>query len=175
MVLRGNRRHDDYHRRRSDQSLRSRLKFRARENWYRDVWLLIVSGIVLYTVVISTNNTQDAANLAFDNRQLLLRFESDSISRRDESCRYFELQEAAGIQRVRGTYSYLDHLPRSEWGSSLTKAIVLQLPSTYTEAVANKAPSYCNEKPGQPQVGLPETGKRLPAERDFSFMLRKSR
>ena len=156
--------------------MRERFKIRLRENWYRDVWLFAISAIVLYVVVAQQHNTSEAtklgketASLAIANRELLKRFQSEGIKRRDESCRYFELQESVSTRRVLSTYDYLDHLPKSEWGSPLTQTIIQSLPDTYADAIANRAPDYCND----PGVGLKEPGSKLPKKRDFSFMLNK--
>lgn len=162
---------------------------RSRDNWYRDVWLFVITVVVLATVVTagysfdrarsaserarsasedSRQASEDAKKIAIDNRSFIKAINRESIARRDESCRYFERQEAIAVRQIRRTYKFLDGLTSAERRSSLTRAIVLGLPDQYRQAQADKAPSYCDD----PRIGLPEPGPKLPKQRDFSFLLR---
>ena len=100
---------------------------------------------------------------------------TEGVERRNETCRLFERQELTNVNRVIRTYAYLDELPRDEWGSTLTVAIVRGLAAQREDAVATVAPSYCTEAKGQPLVGLPESSKyqiELPPERHFRPLLK---
>lgn len=99
----------------------------------------------------------------------------EGAKRRNETCRLFERQELTNVTRVIRTYDYLDNLPRSEWGTVLTVAVVRGIPAQREDAMATVAPSYCNEPKGQPVVGLPESSKyqlELPPARDYRQLLK---
>lgn len=137
-------------RRRDDRPGWRRL---IRENGYRDVWLLIISGLLVWAV---------------------LGIASQARTQRDGQCEVFERLEVAAIVKVRTQYAYLEELPREEYGSNLTKAIVRGLPSIYRDAEASRAPAYCNEK----GIGLPEVAPFVPAlpqRRDFSGLTRPAK
>lgn len=55
-------------RRRAD---RWRHALTARENWYRDVWLLLLSAVVLWAAVASVQNSARARHLAEGNRRAI--------------------------------------------------------------------------------------------------------
>lgn len=164
--------------------VRNRLvdMIRSRENWYRDVWLFVITLVVLVTVVTagysfdrardasisSKQASEDAKKIAIDNRNFIVQINNDAAARRDESCRYFEQQEELAIRQVRRTYAFLDRLPVADRRSNLTHEIVRGLPDQYRQAQADKAPVYCDA----PNVGLPEPGSKLPRQRDFSYLLR---
>lgn len=89
---------------------------------------------------------------------------SEARERRDQNCRVFEGQHLANVRRLTATYGYLETLPRSDYGNSLTLAVLRGLRSQEEEARLDTAPPYCDE----PNVGLSEPDPKLPAKRDFS-------
>ena len=134
---------------------------RANAVW-RDLVPFVALGLAAWAVLINGQRTDEV--------------EREALERRDQNCVLFERQEISHTQRVIRTYDYLDSLPRSEYGTNLTKAIVRGLPDQYAEAAANRAPAYCNEKPREPLVGLPESEKfspQLPRQRDYSHVLER--
>jgi len=142
----------------------------VRENWYRDVWLFVITCLMLATLAISADTSDEASRasgeakkIAVANRAFISSQVEVQTQRRDEQCRFFEQQESASFKRVIASYKYLDDLPRRERHTPLTRAIVRALPDTYKEASASRAPSYCDE----PGIGLPEPGPRLPKQRTF--------
>jgi hypothetical protein len=155
---------------------------RSRDNWYRDIWLFIITVVVLATVVTagysfdrareasedSRQASDDAKKIATDNAIFIRQINRDGADRRDESCHYFEQQEALAVKQIRRTYSYLDRVAGPDRHSLLTREIVQGLPDQYRQAQADKAPKYCDE----PGIGLAEPGPELPKQRDFSFLLR---
>lgn len=122
-----------------------------RENAYRDLWLLIITGLTVWAII----------GIAAQAR-----------TQRDGQCQVFERLEVAAVKRVQTQYDYLEQLPSTERGSNLTKAILRGLESAYEDAVASKAPAYCGEK----GVGLPEAppyDPALPEHQDFSHLAEK--
>jgi hypothetical protein len=96
--------------------------------------------------------------------------EGEARERRDATCELFERQEHAAVLRLISTYEYLETLPRSEYGSTLTKAVLRNLGATEADARAVIAPAFCNA----PGVGLRERGApELPEDRDYDDRGRK--
>jgi hypothetical protein len=162
--------------RRYDKRRGDRFVIHARENWYRDVWLFIITGVVLFAVLTASQAGHDAVRasndakaLAVSNRALIDRIEKDRNARRNDTCVTAERQEATSVKAVIRTYAFLRTLPRSERGTAITRAIVRNLPMTYANAKADRAPKYCDE----PGVGLPEPGPRLPQPRSFKYLLKR--
>jgi hypothetical protein len=110
---------------------------------------------------------------------LFTRLDSEGAQRRDQSCRLFEADHLADVQRLKRTYEYLDRLPVREYGSTLTREIVRSLPTLEDEARADSAPDFCDEpgakaeKAGADPVGLPEPDPFIPKRRDFGHTLRR--
>lgn len=98
-----------------------------------------------------------------------LRMVSESNAREHQTCMLFEREHLLNVQRLSNTYAYLSLLPESEYGTSLTRALVRQLPDLERGARADSAPEFCD----QPGVGLREPDPPVPARRDFSHLLRK--
>lgn len=136
----------------------------------------LIAALVLIAIVATVagltalNAASETRKLAGQNARTLQRIEMVRAASRNQTCTLFERQEASNVQRVVGTYAYLDHLPSEERGTTLTQAIIRALPDTYREAKASKAPTYCDA----PGVGLSESAtSTLPRERDFRDLLRK--
>lgn len=125
----------------------------------------IVVGLVVSPVLLRT------ARLAEDNARLNHRIAVESRERRDQTCNSLERQEQQEIRRVLRTYDYLGSLPREEYGSSLTVAVVRGLSDQEKGARASAAPPFCNAR----GVGLPELSSdpRLPRHRTFARLLQK--
>lgn len=108
-----------------------------RENWYRDVWLLLISAVVAWS---------------------LLAADAERARRADQTCLLFERDYERNVMRLANTYSYLVALGPRERDSSLNRTVLAQLPDTEGAARTSKAPAYCDA----PGVGLPEPNPRLP-------------
>ena len=148
---------------------------RARENWYRDVWLFVLSAIVLVSVFQALAISGDAralsrttGALSIRNAHLIAQVEAEISRRRNATCLLFEGQEVAAIRSVTNTYALLRQVRRKDRGSLLVVAIVRGLPAAYANAKASKPPAYCNLK----GVGLPEPGPQLPKRRSFRYLLK---
>jgi hypothetical protein len=150
-----------------------------RRNWRVGAFAGLALAVVAATIWFSASQGRETVQTTLDNQALLDRIQRESNARRNETCALFERQEAANIARVRGSYRYLLSLPRREWGTSLTVAVVQGLPATEREAIAARAPTYCNAE----GVGLPEppldacrrdlpSCLALPARHDFSRLLK---
>lgn len=123
--------------------------------------VVIVAGVATYAALSSLSQSTKIAELTEAQAKSI-------VIRRNDNCLLFERQEKVAIEQVVSTYEFLDDLPRSEYGTPLTAAIVGNLSKQYKDAAATAAPEYCNEPVGSKAVGLPETGLALPKQRDFS-------
>jgi len=139
--------------------------------------ILALVALAIFTaggvVVWALDSTEERAKA---NRELIRQFAEERRHRVDGQCKLFEQLEIVAVKRVITQYRFLSNAPRSEWDSILVQAVLRGISNTYDEAVAGRAPPYCNERPGQRLIGLPETDKfqlKLPKERDFSHMLTK--
>jgi hypothetical protein len=110
----------------------------VRENWYRDLWLFAVS---VFVYVAITGN------------------QSEAEKRRDANCVLFERNYAENVKQLQATYDYVAHLRASELGSSLNKAVILQLPDTERRASTSRPPHYCDP----PDVGLKDPVPMIPS------------
>jgi hypothetical protein len=135
---------------------------------------VFIAGYAVFNVEAAVDDiaaTQKAANF-------------ETLERRDQTCHIFESQHLTNVRRLEGTYEFLDNLPRSEWGSPLTRAVLRGLPALEAEARVDQAPPYCDEpgeaqeflyqksngKRGLPPIGLPEPDPELPVRRSFKRM-----
>jgi hypothetical protein len=100
-----------------------------RENAYRDVWLLIITGFVVWAIWVIL---------------------AESEQRRNQNCVVFERLHQVDVMQLRGSYEYLANLSPAQSGTSLNRAIIRQLPITVKRTRESKPPPYCS-KPG---VGL---------------------
>jgi hypothetical protein len=150
-----------------------------RVNWRAAVPVALALAVVAWTTWFSASQGRETVQTTLSNRVLLDRILHEGNERRGQTCTLFERQEAANVTRVRTSYAYLQSLPRREWGTTLTVAVVQGLPATEREAAATRAPTYCNVK----GVGLPEppldacrrdlpSCLALPAKHDFSRLLK---
>jgi len=91
---------------------------------------------------------------------------NEGKERRDQNCLLFERQAHVAARRLQDTYAYLRTLPRDDYGSSITRAILRNLPVTEADARASVAPEYCS----RPGVGLPDlpSDPKIPMRQDFS-------
>lgn len=131
---------------------------------------LIVASLALFTATALSyfvvNLTSKNSDLISEQQAQAERVKEEGAQRRDQSCKLFERLERDQIQSIIRTYAYLDRLPRSEYGSSLTAEIIRGMPEQRRRAIAAAAPTYCNE----PDTGLPEDGPTLPPERNFDYL-----
>jgi hypothetical protein len=109
----------------------------VRENWYRDVWLIVVTVLV-------------AASLWTYGRE--------SQARRDGACTLFERGDHTAKEQLAQTYSYLAGLRPRERRDSLNRAVLAQLPAVEAAARAVTAPPYCAPR----DVGLSLPPARMP-------------
>lgn len=100
---------------------------------------------------------------------LYARIVSEGRERRDQSCLQNERRHLDDVQQLRNTYEFLEHLPRSEWGTPLTRAIVRQLPQIERDARVDVAPKFCDEH----GIGLPEPDPVVPKRRNFDRLLHR--
>lgn len=110
-----------------------------RENWYRDLWLFVVTGLTLWAILATKAHVDD--------------IQREGVARRDQTCRLFERDEKAAIDQLVGTYQYLRGLSVAELKSPLNQAVAAQLDQVESNARASNAPPYCDA----PGVGLPES------------------
>lgn len=90
-------------RRRQDRRLRDRLRIRMRENWYRDVWLLAISGLVLLALSSSSDTSVKAQRAAEAARRLAVTIQHQRIENVRATC-------VAQDARHDATIRALDHL-----------------------------------------------------------------
>lgn len=110
---------------RRSQPRRSRLAVFLRDNWYRDLWLLII------TVVLAV---------------ALLAFENEGQKRQNQTCTLFERNHFDAVAQLKATYDYVQNLKLSDMkgpNSGLNRAVVLQLPDTERKAKSTVPPKYC--------------------------------
>lgn len=132
--------------------------------------VFIIGAVAVYAALTAVDQSNEVAKQTRKIEELSKYNAQQAISRRNDNCTLFERQELTAIRQVLGTYAYLDSLPKSEYGTNLTNAIVRNLPVTYAQAQAVHAPKYCNESPGEQGIGLPERGPDLPKLRDFKAL-----
>lgn len=130
---------------------------------------------------------RDAKRAAKASQRAIANVAREGRERRDQTCRLFEGQHLADVNRLKRTYTYLEHLPPTERGTTLTVAVVRQLPEIETDARVDSAPPYCDEpgekaerlwneshgRRGAPPIGLPEPDPTLPERRDFRHLLKR--
>jgi hypothetical protein len=125
---------------------------------------MVVLGVFLGAVAILLTAWLYARSV--DARQQIA---AEGMERRDQTCVLFEREHLRHVIRLERTYDYLDGLPRRERGSSLTRAVVRQLPELEVDARTDSAPPFCDE----PGVGLPEPDPEPPAFRSFEHLLKR--
>jgi len=118
------------------------LRRLLRENWYRDVWLLAITLLVLLTV-------HDLHN--------------EGKSRRDQSCTLFERTHNQDVSQVYATYHYLSGLRAADARHDLNPEILANVPKIESDALASRPPNYC----APVSVGLREQ-LTLPARPAFA-------
>jgi hypothetical protein len=101
----------------------------VRENAYRDVWLLIITGFVVWAIWVIFTETHQ---------------------RRDQNCVVFERLHQIDVVQLSSTYQYLADLSRGQLGTGINKAIIRQLPITEKRMRLSKPPPYC----ARPGIGL---------------------
>ena len=94
----------------------------VRENWYRDVWLLLISLFVVWTI-------HD--------------LHAEGAKRRDQSCLLFERQHQADVRQLVQTYSYILGLTGEALKQSLNKAVLASVPQVEQKAKTSVPPAYC--------------------------------
>lgn len=148
------------------------------------VWVAIIPAIAVMAALVAVFRVEDAVEA---NKRAIEAIEIESADRRDQTCQIFEAQHLANVTRLKRTYRYLEGLPRAEWGSTLTLAVLDGLPALETEARIDQAPPYCDEpgeaqeflfkkskgKEGLPPVGLPEPDPHVPHRRSFAHLARQ--
>lgn len=155
---------------------------RSSDRWYDPRTVLcvlctIVTVLVVAPTVLSTSSrTEETAKLTkrlavqtARADRLTRRIAREGRKRRDQTCRIDERDHLDSVKRLRRTYDYLEHLPRAEYGSNITVAIVRQLPDVERDARHDVAPPFCDA----PNVGLPEPDPKLPRRRSFKHLLAK--
>lgn len=141
---------------------------RRRTDW-RMPFVLFLFGLMLVIGGVSTFAALKAISVTEKIQQ-------EGVERRDQTCVLFEREQLAATFRVVRTYEYLDELPREDYGSNLTRAIVRGLPEQETDARLSQAPPFCDEKTENGrEIGLPESKNdpKLPKHRDFSRLLER--
>lgn len=135
----------------------------------------IVVGVFVVPTVLGTSAEQkqlahtqkELARQAQRADRLARKIAREGEKRRDQTCRIDERDHLGAVKRLRRTYGFLADLPRSEYGTNLTVAIVRQLPEVEREARQDVAPPFCDA----PGVGLPEPDPELPRRRRFDHLL----
>jgi hypothetical protein len=154
---------------------------------------LLALALALYAVLQVERRSEDIGRLALANEQrieegkqlatkaatLAGRLEREGRRRRDQACTQDERRHLDDVKRLRRTYEFLGGLPRSEWGTTLTKAIVRGLAEVERDARVDVAPRFCDEpgveaeRRGEPPVGLPEPDPVIPEPRNFDRLLKR--
>jgi hypothetical protein len=101
----------------------------VRENAYRDVWLLIITGFVVWAIWV-----------IYDVRRSETRRSSAAI---DQNCVVFERMHQIDVVQLRAP-TYLADLSRGQLGTGINKAIIRQLPITEKRMRQSKPPPYCS-------------------------------
>lgn len=127
---------DESDERKTPGSIEDRKGFHFPERFYRDIWLFMVTGFLLWAA-------------------LGAKHESDT--RQDQICQLLEKQHRNDIQRLRSSYDYIERLPRKELNTSLNRAVIRNLPQL-EEQVKLKPPGFCSDK----GVGLPGPNPEIP-------------
>lgn len=107
-----------------------------RADWYRDVWTLLLTIVVLAAV---------------------LSFQHESADHRDQLCLHDERQQGYAVDRLRSTYGYLVELTAAQRREPVNQLVLRTLPGLEREA-RERVPGFCNED----DVGLPEPDPVIP-------------
>lgn len=116
----------------------------VRENWYRDVWLLLVTAIVLWAL-LSARNATDVSQ-----REVLARaaqVQRESLARAAQFCHLINSTHADRVARYRQTVKYL-HSPAGKEPTLLNQYIrKVSLPQTIDEIAqeAKAIPPICRK------------------------------
>ena len=132
-----------------------KLKLRARIRRHRS-WLQLLAFIAVAAAAIISYS--QAYNASHDAKDAVARIERETKERRGQICLSFETTHLNEVQQLSDTYRFLRELPEADKHTSLTKAIVQNLPMLEKNAKSDQdssgifVPTYCDA----PNVGLPE-------------------
>jgi hypothetical protein len=116
---------------------RKRWHILLRENWYRDVWLFLITGLVLAAILISQHEARQ---------------------REDQTCTLFERNYRDAVQQLQQTYDYIGGLNADDLKQSLNKAVLANIPLAERRAKNVVPPAYCNPD----DTGLPGKNPEIP-------------
>ncbi len=114
----------------------------VRENWYRDLWLLVVTGFVFWALL----SAQEASDV--NKREVVARAEqvnAESLARADQFCHLINSTHADRVHRYRQTIVYL-RSPAGKEHTLLNEYIrMVSLPQTLDEIrrEAKATPPIC--------------------------------
>lgn len=99
---------------------------------YRDIWLLLITGLVV--IALATDDAHDR------------KAEREITERRHQTCLLFERAANEAVTRVTRTYAYLGGLTAEQRREPLNRAVIAQLPETERIARTQRAPAFCFAK-----------------------------
>lgn len=118
----------------------------VRENWYRDIWLIVITAFVAWSLWTFEGNQEDLQKVAASNETLT-----------NQVCRVLVNVHDAAIVRVENTQraltgarNYIQNIPPGEEDSQLNAAIIRNLGQTEDDLkaarlseVATRVPLEC--------------------------------
>lgn len=110
-----------------------------RENWYRDLWMLGLTILLLLGINAQRN---------------------EGKARRDQTCIVFERLHQADIKRLATTYQYVDNLSAAQRRQALSRAVIRQIPQLEAQIRNSAPPNYCAGDVGIPDSDLIQAPKR---------------
>lgn len=122
-----------------------------RENAYRDVWLVILSVVLLLVAVRVSDQSDKTARQVREQR-------AEAAERRDQTCLLFERSFRDDVNQLQARYDYLLGLTPRQRRTGLNRVIFAQLPTSRAHAVASRPPPYC----APTRVGLDEPFPEVP-------------
>lgn len=125
-------------------------RFRLPERWYRDVWLIVITAVMLFALINFENEqekgVQEREDLEATTAQLC------EVVVNVHKGNVIQLQTAQN--RLTQTRNYLNTLAPDEIGTSLAKRVRANLPSVVADVkvakkqeVATRVPNECVEPP----------------------------
>lgn len=112
---------------------------------------------------------------------LFARVGGEGRERRSAICRIMEGTHETAVADLNRTYAFLESLPREDYGTPLTVAVINGLPAKEAAVRGERltsdgrtirgevVPLFCNDE----GIGLPEPNPEIPPKRDFSALLER--
>lgn len=114
-----------------------------RENWYRDVWLIVITAFVAWALLNFESNQNDLEKVAASNEALTNQMCGVLVNVHDASITRVETAQRA----LTGAKNYIHNIPPGKEGTQLNKAIIRNLSQTEADLKAAKQSEVATRVP----------------------------